>query len=161
MRFDLIINTMFRNALRDRLITINNPSIWRPILSIEDAATAYIRAIEADYRLSGIFNVASGNYTVGEIGDLVRQAVEARLDVRVNLHIKHVQDFRNYKVSIQKATNVLSFHPTGDVNSIVGTLVDNMDKFQDWDNPLYSNIQSFRKLETGIEIQSMTGVQTR
>src|SRR5215467_14532507 len=84
MRFDLIINIMFRNALRDRLITINNPSIWRPILSIEDAATAYIRAIEADYRLSGIFNVASGNYTVGEIGDLVRQAVEARLDVRVN-----------------------------------------------------------------------------
>src|SRR5580692_11834614 len=46
MRLDLVINSMFRNAVRDREIIINNPTIWRPILSIEDAATAYIRAIE-------------------------------------------------------------------------------------------------------------------
>src|SRR6202046_5328879 len=76
MRFALIINTMFKNAVREHAITVNNPSIWRPILSIEDAATAYIRAIEANYKISGIFNVASGNYTVGEIGDLVKATVE-------------------------------------------------------------------------------------
>src|SRR5207245_849956 len=46
MRFDLIVNMMFRNAMKERVININNPSIWRPILSIEDAATAYIRAVE-------------------------------------------------------------------------------------------------------------------
>src|SRR5579863_4620636 len=109
MRFDLIINTMFKNAVKEKLITVNNPSIWRPILSIEDAATAYIRAIEANYKLSGIFNVASGNYTVGEIGDLVRNAVEDRLGARVNLNIKHIEDFRNYKVNTDKASNVLSF----------------------------------------------------
>ncbi len=78
MRFDLIINTMFKNAVREHVITVNNPSIWRPILSIEDAATAYTRAVEANYKLSGIFNIASGNYTVGEIADLVRVAVEER-----------------------------------------------------------------------------------
>jgi nucleoside-diphosphate-sugar epimerase len=161
MRFDLIINTMFKNAVKEKLITVNNPSIWRPILSIEDAATAYIRAIEANYKLSGIFNVASGNYTVGEIGDLVRNAVEERLSLRVNLNIKHIQDFRNYKVDTQKASNVLSFHPEGDVKSIVGTLVDNMQKFQDWDNPLYSNIQSFKMLDSALEVQSFAGAQTR
>src|SRR2546425_1868502 len=59
MRLDLIVNTMFKSALRDRMITVNNPSIWRPILSIEDAATAYIRAIEASYKISGVFNIAS------------------------------------------------------------------------------------------------------
>src|SRR6516164_11213974 len=79
MRFDLIINTMFRSAMRERTITINNPSIWRPILSIQDATTAYIRAIEANHKISGIFNIASGNYTVGEVGDLVKTAVEERL----------------------------------------------------------------------------------
>jgi nucleoside-diphosphate-sugar epimerase len=161
MRFDLIINTMFKNALKDKLITVNNPSIWRPILAIEDAATAYIRAIEANYKLSGIFNVASGNYTVGEIGDLVRQAVEERLGLRVSLNIKHIQDFRNYKVDTQKASNVLSFHAGGDVKSIVGTLVDNMDKFKDWDNPLYSNIQSFKKLDSAMEVQTFAGAPVR
>src|SRR5271163_3327588 len=62
MRLDLIINTMFKNAMTDHTITINNPSIWRPILSINDAATAYTRAVEADPKISGIFNVASDNY---------------------------------------------------------------------------------------------------
>jgi len=157
MRFDLIINTMFRSAVRDRVIVVNNPSIWRPILSIEDAATAYIRAIEANYSISGIFNVASGNYTVGEVADLVRTAVQDRIQIRVSLNIKHIQDFRNYKVSTEKASNVLSFHPTGDVRSIVGLLVDNMEKFKDWDNPEYSNIQQFKKLESEVEVLSIVG----
>ncbi|MGH9717537.1 MAG: NAD-dependent epimerase/dehydratase family protein [Candidatus Acidiferrales bacterium] len=161
MRFDLIVNTMFRNAVRERVINVNNPSIWRPILSIEDAATAYIRAVEANYKLSGIFNVASGNYTVGEVADMVKAAVEERLQIRVNLNIKHIQDFRNYKVSTDKASNVLSFHASGDVRSIVGMLVDNMDKFKDWDNPEYSNIQQFKKLESDIETPSLAGVPVR
>jgi nucleoside-diphosphate-sugar epimerase len=161
MRFDLIINTMFKSAMKNHVITVNNPSIWRPILSIEDAAIAYIRAIEANYRISGIFNVASGNYTVGEIGDLVKSAIEERLPGRVNLCIKHLEDFRNYKVNIEKAKNVLSFHPAGDVKSIVGGLIDNMDKYESWDNPLYSNIEAFRALENGIEIHEMAAVGSR
>ena len=155
MRFDLIINTMFKNAMKDRTITVNNPSIWRPILSIQDAATAYIRAIEANHKISGVFNVASGNFTVGEVGDLVKAAIEERLGISINLSIKHIQDFRNYKVSIEKAKNVLSFHPADDLKAIVTNLIDNMDKFQDWDNPLYSNIASFKALESGIEIHAM------
>jgi nucleoside-diphosphate-sugar epimerase len=157
MRLDLIINTMFKAAMKDRTITVNNPSIWRPILSIDDAATAYIRAIEANQQISGIFNIASGNYTVGEVGDLVKSAIEERSSTRVNLTIKHVQDFRNYKVSTEKAANVLSFHPQGNVKSIVYSLLDNMEKFQDWDNPRYSNIQTFRNIENEIERPTLVG----
>jgi nucleoside-diphosphate-sugar epimerase len=157
MRLDLIINTMFKTAMRDRIITVNNPSIWRPILSIEDACTAYIRAIEANAKISGVFNIASGNHTVGEVADLIRNAIHERQDMRVNLNIKHIQDFRNYKVSTEKAANVLSFHPAGSVKSIVNNLIDNMDKFADWDNPAYSNIQTFTHLESAIEVPEMVG----
>src|SRR5580658_1565900 len=118
MRLDLIVNTMFKNGVRNREITVNNPSIWRPIMSIEDATNAYVRAIEASQKISGIFNIASGNYTVGEVGDLVKSAIEERLNLRVNLCIKHIQDFRNYKVSCEKAANTLSFHPGGSVKTI-------------------------------------------
>ena len=85
MRLDLIVNTMFKTAVCDHQITVNNPSIWRPILSVQDAANAYIRAIEASPRISGIFNIASGNYTVGEVGDLVRAAVEEHMGISVKL----------------------------------------------------------------------------
>jgi len=147
MRLDLVINTMFRTALKDRTITVNNPHIWRPILDIEDAANAYIRAVEADQSISGIFNVASGNHTVGEIADLVKMTVEQELRLKIGLTIRHNQDFRNYKVSIVKAENILSFHPHGDVRSIALNLIENMAKFNDWDNPAYYNIEILKKLE--------------
>jgi nucleoside-diphosphate-sugar epimerase len=157
MRLDLIINTMFKTAMRDRSITVNNPSIWRPILSIQDASTAYIRAIEADDMISGVFKIASGNHTVGEVADLIRSAIRERLDINVNLDLKHIQDFRNYKVSIEKAANMLSFHPAGSVKSIIDNLIDNMAKFSDWDNPAYSNIKMFKQIDNGLEVHSMAG----
>src|SRR5712692_57426 len=83
MRLDLIINTMFKSAMKNHTIILDNPSIWRPILSIQDATTAYIRAIETNHKISGIFNVASGNYTVGEVGDLVKSTIEERLGLRI------------------------------------------------------------------------------
>jgi hypothetical protein len=101
--------------------------------------------------------VASGNYTVGEIGDLVRHAVEERLGTRVNLNIKHIEDFRNYKVSTDKASNVLSFHPSGNVAAIVGSLADNLDKISNLDDPMFSNIQTFKKLDSEIDMHSMAG----
>src|SRR5580704_17787544 len=101
MRLDLIVNTMFKNGVRNREITVNNPSIWRPIMSIEDATNGYIRAIEASQKISGIFNIASGNYTVGEVGDLVKMAIEEQLGIKVHLTIHHKTDFRNYKVSTE------------------------------------------------------------
>ncbi len=151
MRLDLIINTMFAHAIRDGEITVHNPSIWRPIIGIEDATTAYIRAIEANDRISGIFNVASGNYTVGEAADQVKTEIEEQLDRRVRLNINHFNDVRNYKVNFEKARNVLSFHPHHCIRSIVQNLIRNMDKFSDWDNPLYSNILTFKALEAGLE----------
>ena len=155
MRLDLIVNTMVQSAIRDGAIVVKNPSIWRPILSIEDAAVAYIRAIEASPRICGIFNIASGNYTVGEIADLVKSAIEERLNLRVNLDIKHVQGIRSYKVQIEKAANVLSFHPQADVRSIVNGLLQNLDKFNYWENPEYSNIQTFRDIEKQIELPAI------
>ncbi len=144
MRLDLIVNTMFKTALASRMITINNPSIWRPILSIQDASSAYIRAIEANEDISGIFNVASGNYTVGEVADIVKTVFADELKMEVGLTIKHIEDFRNYKVSFEKAKNVLSFKPNHDVESIVYDLISQREKFKDFDNPLYYNIQVFK-----------------
>lgn len=146
MRLDLVVNTMFKSAVSDGVITVNNPAIWRPILAIEDAATAYIRAIEANQSISGVFNVASGNYTVGEIADYVRDAVEQFLGIHPKLDIRHIQDFRNYKVSIKKANEVLSFKPRYDIVAMVKTLVDNLEKFKDFNNPKYYNIKVFRSM---------------
>jgi thioredoxin reductase len=76
-------------------------------------------------------------------------AIEEQLGIRVHLTIHHKKDFRNYKVSIQKAENTLSFHPNHDVKSIVRNLIEHMDDFQDWDNPQYYNIETLKLLAAG------------
>lgn len=146
MRLDLIVNAMFKTALRDKEIIVNNASIWRPILSIEDALSAYTRAIEASDEISGIFNIASGNYTVGEVADLTRSAVSKEYGGKVRLMIKDLEDFRNYKVNTERARNILSFKPRHDVDSIIDDLILNLDKFKDFDNPAYYNIQAFKTI---------------
>ncbi len=147
MRLDLVVNTMFKSSVVDGVITVNNPAIWRPILAISDAASAYIRAVEANLTISGVFNVASGNYTVGEIADYVNDGVREYLDIRPKLDIKHMKDFRNYKVSLEKAKEVLSFKPRHNISDIVKSLVDNLAKFKDFENPNYYNIQTFKQLD--------------
>lgn len=146
MRLDLVVNTMFRYAVKDRCITINNPAIWRPILGIQDAVSAYIRAIETHEEISGIFNIASGNYTIGEIGDIVKSSVERKIGLEIKLKINHAIDLRSYKVNIEQARNVLSFKPSHDVESIVVDLLANVGKFEDFTNPRYYNIEVFKSL---------------
>lgn len=147
MRLDLIVNTMFKSALLDNTINVHNPAIWRPILSINDAVTAYIRAIESDENISGLFNVASGNFTVGEVADLVKNSINSKMDKEINLNIEHRQDYRNYKVSIDRARNILSFKPRSDIDGIVQDLVNNFDKFNDLKNKSYYNIEVFKSIE--------------
>ncbi|MFQ5351376.1 MAG: NAD-dependent epimerase/dehydratase family protein, partial [Thermoanaerobaculia bacterium] len=158
MRLDLVVNTMTKTALTAGRITVNNPAIWRPILSIDDAVAAYVRSVEANADISGIFNVASGNYTIGELGDYVKEVLDEELGHKVELEIKNIQDLRNYKVSIDKAIRVLSFKPKHDVESIVRSLLAHRDEFSDFDNPLYYNIETFKTLQraAGARLEKIT-----
>lgn len=161
MRLDLIVNTMYRAVMEKGEITVNNPAIWRPIVSIQDAAAAYIRAVEASEGITGVFNIASGNYTVGEVADLVKESLEGKVKRPIKLNILHREDYRNYKVSLEKAAKVLSFKPMHDVRSIVADLVANADKFSDFANPDYFNIETFKRIQAANPERMAAGVRVR
>ncbi len=146
MRFDLVVNTMFKNAMMHGEITVNNPSIWRPIFHIQDACTAYIRAIQAPENISGIFNVASDNYTLGQIGDIVSVEMSKLLNKEIKMHINDVKDFRNYKVSIQHAKLTLGFTPIHTIKDIIQDLYAKTLNFTNLEDEKYYNIKVFKSL---------------
>lgn len=159
MRMDLVVNAMFKSAMNDGKIVINNPSIWRPILDIRDAVDAYLRAIQANQSISGIFNIASDNYTVGQIGDLVKSELEKLTNKKIEIEIKNVQDFRNYKVKSEKAKVSLGFHPQYTVKDIIEHLFINRAHFEnDYENDYFYNIRIFKKLQIG-EFKSIDFLQ--
>lgn len=146
MRFDLIVNTMFKCAMLNGEITINNPSIWRPILDVRDTSAAFIRAVHADYLVSGVFNVASGNFTVGQVGEIVKNEIEKLSGRKVNIRVQGVQDFRNYKVTCEQAQKTLGFSPKYSIADMVQNLYARLREFGDFSNEEYYNIARFKKL---------------
>ncbi|MBI1320017.1 MAG: NAD-dependent epimerase/dehydratase family protein [Candidatus Hydrogenedens sp.] len=147
MRFDLIVNTMFKCALQDGVITVNNPAIWRPLIDVRDTSSAFLRAVQADTSISGAFNVAYDNYTVGQVADLVKDEVERLTGKKVKVDIKDKQDFRNYKVTCDRARTYLGFKPKYDVPDTIASIHRHLETFGDFSNPNFYNIQVFKKLE--------------
>mgnify|MGYP002682698265 FL=1 len=63
------------------------------------------------------------------------------------MEIKNIQDFRNYKVSTEKARVILGFIPKYSVQETIDHLFENKDKIGHIGNPDYQNINMFKRLE--------------
>jgi len=145
MRFDLIVNTMFKTAMTEGKIIVNDPALWRPIVDLRDIVKAWTRAVEAHPTVNGSFNIATANYTVGQVGDLVREKLKKKFkDVR--LEVRNIPDMRNYAVSCEKAKNMLGFTPQSSVAEIVDDLYNHLEYYGDFTDPNFYNIQIFKKL---------------
>ena len=147
MRFDLIVNTMFKTAIQEGAILVNNPSIWRPLIDVRDTSAAFLRAVQAEYAISGVFNVACDNFTVGQVGDLVKDAIEALTGNRIRIVIRHKEDYRNYKVTCERAKTYLGFAPKYGVSHMIESLYRRREDFGDFSKDLYYNIKVFAKLQ--------------
>lgn len=146
MRLDLAINTMFKHALQKNEIILSNHKIWRPILGLTDLCNAYHGAIEAPLTHSEIFNISSFNTTVGELAKNVAAFVEQHYGLTIPIHDRQVQDYRNYKVSTEKAEEMLGYSPKQDVLDIINGLHQNLSTFSNFDDPRFYNIEVFKKL---------------
>lgn len=109
MRFDLVVNTMTMNAFCERKIRVFGGRQWRPLLSVQDAAEAYILCLEADIAAVGrqVFNVGSDTQNY-QVQDIARIIAESLGNVDVHYDNKSL-DVRDYRVSFQKARDVLGF----------------------------------------------------
>jgi nucleoside-diphosphate-sugar epimerase len=109
MRFDLVLNIMTAKAVKENKIIIDGGEQWRPLLHVEDAADAFIQAMEAEDNLvrKQIFNVGdnSQNFQIGTLGKEIISLVPS-----TNPEYRDIeQDKRDYKVSFDKINNILNF----------------------------------------------------
>lgn len=156
MRFDLVVNTMFKTAMSEARIVVSNPSLWRPIYHIQDAVSGFIRAIQAHLSISGVYNVATDNYTIGQVGDIVKHVLERLSGERIKMEIRNVSDLRNYKVSIQRARTELGFQPMHSIEDIIKELYGQRKSYGDLEKDEYYNIRIFKKLNGDGGLSKLT-----
>ncbi len=146
MRFDLVINTMLMTALTKNKITVNSPNLWRPLIDIRDVIQGYKKAIECDDSISGVFNLSGGNYTIGKLGQLIHKKL-TKLGYDIELELLDIQDFRNYKVNIDKISDSLNFMPLHKPIDTINEILKNIDiDSYDFNNEQYYNIKTFKKV---------------
>ena len=98
-RFDLVVNTMAKNAYYNKKIVVNGGEQWRPIIHVDDVVDGIITAIQASSKKIGgrIFNLSSDNSNF-QIKDLANEAkkVFPKSDLKI---VKSLIDGRNYRAS--------------------------------------------------------------
>ena len=108
MRFDLLVQEFIRDALIDKKISIFGPNHWRPLVHVDDIASACITAIENSSNISGeVYNVGDNeqNYTKKNLAELVQKHIPSST-IEIT---ESKQDLRSYKVSFDKIRNELNF----------------------------------------------------
>jgi nucleoside-diphosphate-sugar epimerase len=146
MRLDLIVNTMYMKSMTEGKLTINNPSIWRPILAISDAVEAYSKAVSLPYNVNGVYNLCSGNFFVGEVGQAVADHFKKTRGVQIKVEINHTGDLRDYAMSTKKIEKDFGWKPKGTIQSILAELDANLGEKFNFVNDEWYNIKTFKKL---------------
>ena len=155
MRFDLLVQEFLHDALVDKKISIFGEDFWRPLIHVDDMASACISVVDASSNsISGqIFNVGSSNenYTKKQLANIIQKHVS---DIKIEI-VKSKTDPRNYKVSFDKIKQILNFQPK---RTVENSVVEILSKIEDGTvDPRQSEFSNMSKLTT--EIDTLTNYQ--
>jgi nucleoside-diphosphate-sugar epimerase len=140
MRFDLAVNAMTANAVKNGVVTLNGGEQWRPFLHVRDAAQAVHRVLSvgrSDESL--VYNCGSSreNYRLDQVAAIITEEVPWS---RVALS-HEAGDPRNYRVNFDRIRKELAFAGRHRVRDSVREIRDVMlaGSFPDFDSARYSN----------------------
>jgi nucleoside-diphosphate-sugar epimerase len=157
MRFDLVVNTMVKDAYRYNTINLyGGGENWRPLININDVVSAYEHALDMvneEYLIRSnapIYNLLHKNYRISELGLYVAHIMNKDWNRRiyVNADYDKPKDVRNYRLCGNKyemgmkRKNEIGVRET--VSNIMHWIQQNN---PDFDDPKYYNIKYILETE--------------
>lgn len=119
MRLDLMINSMTISALKNKEVNVFNGEAHRPILGTNDLVCAIDKIIDSEKDNRGIYNIASVNHNIYEIG----KKVADHLSVPLKDNGKNFT--YDFTISSEKFMNTFDFKFIDTVESIVDNITNN------------------------------------
>jgi len=114
MRFDLVVNIFsLYSALHNQIRVFGGGLQWRPFLSVQDCARAFVFFAEKPELRHACYNIAHQNLRVVDVAEVFRR-INPKLEV-VHTPVEDA-DRRDYRVSTQRMLEE-GFHPQIDVSS--------------------------------------------
>ena len=164
MRYDLVVNTFVKDAIKNGKLTVFcGGSAWRPLVSVNDTAKAHILAMESkeDLVKGEVFNVSLGNFQIWDIAHRVKEVFKKTRPVEVDIDYSPERMDRSYRISNKKMENVLGMRYTVSIETAVRDMIEKLNNGSsvDFDNMLYYNIKWLEFLkDMEDKIRAMGGV---
>lgn len=111
MRFDLVTNSMIRDAVTKNVVRIAEGEQWRSQIHVIDAARAFIACLKAHTNLiSGeTFNIGDQSQNI-QIAQVAKAIIEILPETRLE-YFSTDQDLSDYRLSCSKLEKILDFNP--------------------------------------------------
>lgn len=126
MRFDLSVNMMAYQALKNKKMKVFGGQQTRPNIHIDDLVNLYQFFFKKHKKFNGIFNAGFENLKIIEIAEIVKKIIPAKIKI-----FKNNIDIRNYRVNSSKLLR-LGFKPKKNVEDAIKEIKnhfsDNIDK---------------------------------
>jgi nucleoside-diphosphate-sugar epimerase len=154
IRLDLVVNTLTVRAHRYGKISVFGGDQFRPLLHVVDAARAAVESLQTTHR--GVFNLERQNVRIIDLAYQVRNHFP---DLVIETTPMQFQDARNYRVSSQRARDLLGFSPTRSIDDGIAEMKNLVDsrRLSDVDNPRYTNQAFLSMFNTHVKIGSVRG----
>ena len=105
MRFDVSVNMLTYQALKNKRITVFGGNQVRPNIHIDDLVDLYIFFLKNNKKLNGIFNAGFENLSIKQIAENVSKEIKSEI-----IFLKNTYDKRSYRVDSSKLKS-LGFEP--------------------------------------------------
>lgn len=141
MRYDLVVNTFIKDALKNKKIKLNGGGEnWRPLIDVNDMCEIYCLCIDSEK--TGIFNAVGYNMRVSELALRTVSAL-SRLGHECDIECDYSfpkSEIRNYRVDGSKLRNEINYKPPTSVEDTIKKIVEKIENNRDFNNPIYYNI---------------------
>ena len=157
-RFDLVVNLLTAQAIKENKITIFGGDQWRPNVHVTDVVKTIVTCLQAPIDKIGgkIFNVGdeANNCTISRIGELIKKNIPS---TKIFTD-KKVVDRRDYKTDFSRLKNVLKIKMEKNLDSGIREIMNAFKKTPGLNHrdKKYSNIKVLSELSIVEKIKGQT-----
>ena len=139
MRFDVAVNLLTIQAIKNKKITVLGGEQTRPNIHIDDIANVYLFFINNSQH-TGVYNAGFENISILDIAKFIQKKLP-----EVGIEIKESNDPRSYRVDSSKLLD-LGFKPSKNIDIAINEIIDKYNNDSLADEPINHNIKWMEKL---------------
>lgn len=149
MRFDLVINTMLKDAFTKGEINVYcGGRQWRPLISVNDVAQVYLSLLKTNDKNINkqVINVLAFNKTIKELALTIQKMIKPIKRIKINI-FDEAKEIRSYKVSNQKYSNLFPEHKYEKFEYTLNKIINKIKNYsaKKLNDPKYYNIEWIKK----------------